>query len=119
MQIKELENFLTEVYKNSPIERVGFITKDHKVIEVVNISNEPEYSFEVDPQDIIKYTEVVPCIATWHTHPKSDCNLSGEDFRMFQSWPKLMHIIIGSNGISVYSIKQNSMLKVGLDDLYK
>lgn len=100
-QLNDLKKLLKRFYAMEGKERVGFIG-DNKIFEVENRAENPLIGFYVTPQDIITYTEEKKCWATWHTHPGQDCNLSGEDSKMFLQWPDLVHFIIGNDGVKVY-----------------
>lgn len=65
------------------------------MVEVKNISPDPETSFEMDPEEALPYFVDGTVAATWHTHPGSDPALSGEDYETFRAWPDLKHTIIG------------------------
>lgn len=89
-------------------ERVGFILKDGTIVECQNISNSPSDSFEVTAESIIEHAD--QAVATWHTHPKSDNNLSMNDYHMFVSWPELRHYILGTNGCREYYVENGDVL---------
>lgn len=76
-------------------ERCGFVLKDGTAVEVANIHANPSVGYEMDPVAALKVMETGDVVATWHTHPDSDPNLSGEDYSGFLSWPDLEHAIIG------------------------
>jgi len=102
--IEILQKLKTEIcthYSDTGPEKVGFVLPD-KVVKVMNIADKPDEGFDVDPSDIIKYTEQKGAIATWHTHPGSPSNLSGEDFHTFKMWPDLYHLIIGKDGVRCF-----------------
>lgn len=75
-------------------ERCGFITKAGKIIEMPNVHPTPELGFKIDPVSVIEALEQGH-IGTWHTHPTTDPNLSGEDYGCFCAWDNLVHYIIG------------------------
>ncbi len=89
-------------------ERVGFILKTGEIVEVENTSIEPKQAFDVSGADIVKYTPIA--VATWHTHPDQDSNLSFEDFQAFLNWPELEHYIIGTDGITKYIVDDGEVL---------
>lgn len=74
-------------------ERCGVVLKDGSVVEVKNIAEDPTNSYRMDTAEVLPLLEDV--VGTWHTHPDSDPNLSGEDYMGFLSWPNLEHSIIG------------------------
>jgi proteasome lid subunit RPN8/RPN11 len=112
MITKKIKNKLLKYYSDEGKERVGFITKKGNIAEVENICNDPENGFVVSTEDIINYAEDKESIATWHTHPNQSCNLSGEDSKMFYQWPDMFHIIIGKDGLNVYTVDSTGTLIV-------
>lgn len=96
-------------------ERVGFITEDGEVIEVMNICPEPDRGFEVGADDIMKYGLARNVVATWHTHPGASSRLSVEDYNAFRNLPRLKHYVIGTDGVSAYVVKQGAILNAPND----
>lgn len=90
------------------VEHVGFILSHGKVIEVENISEEPDKSFDVSGADILKYEN--DAVGTWHTHPKADSNLSVGDMETFLMWPDLEHYIVGIDGVTKYIVRDGEVL---------
>lgn len=84
--------------------------KDGSLIEVPNISPHPENSFMVQGADILKYALSGEAIATWHTHPKKDANLTVEDHEMFLNYPDLEHYIVGTDGVRSYVVKNGRVI---------
>lgn len=101
---------LQERYADTGAERVGFILKDYTIVEVLNTSNDPENSFSVSGQDIMKYA-CHEAIGSWHTHPNQASNLSGEDYGNFMKWKDLFHLIIGNDGTKCFRCISNSMVE--------
>lgn len=75
-------------------ERCGFISKRGRIVELVNTHETPEVAFKVPAKDVLDAIEKGH-VATWHTHPKSDPNLSGEDYECFCAWDDMVHYIVG------------------------
>lgn len=105
-EIDNIKKLLKQFYSDTGPERVGFIGDKNQIIEVQNVSAEPNNGFLVSPEDTIK------CIdrgawATWHTHPSQDSNLSGEDHRMFLNWPYMTHFIVGADGVKAFSYNES------------
>ncbi|MES0134517.1 hypothetical protein NKJ88_06075 [Mesorhizobium sp. M0016] len=90
------------------VERVGFVLKNGKVIEVQNICENPAEGFDVSGEDIALYA--LTARATWHTHPNASHNLSANDFNTFLNWPELDHYIIGNDGIRKYIVEDGEVL---------
>ena len=91
-----------------PLERVGFILKSGEIVEVPNVCAKPEEGFDVSGEDIVKYADT--SVATWHTHPGGNNNLSVSDFNTFLNWPELDHYIVGTNGVRRYYVEQGEVL---------
>lgn len=91
-----------------PLERVGFILPDQTVVEVQNVSDEPENNFDVRGEDILRYIDTA--VATWHTHPASTSNLSVGDYQTFLAYPKQRHFISGSDGLTEYYVEEGDVL---------
>lgn len=95
-------------YQGGTAERVGFILPGGVIVECKNISPKPEVSFEVSGEDLIRYAD--SAVATWHTHPDTDNNLSVDDYEMFLAWHTLEHFIVGTNGTRRYVIEDGEVL---------
>ena len=81
---------LLDLYEPThPQERCGLITKGGKLVEIDNIHDTPELGYRMDPKQVLAHLD--DAIATWHTHPDSDPNLSQEDYAGFSQWPRLKH----------------------------
>lgn len=81
-------------------ERCGFILKDGTIVEIKNVAPQPNEGYEMDPVEMLPHLD--DAVATWHTHPDTDPNLSGDDYSGFLSWPDMEHVIIGQrNGQNV------------------
>ena len=85
----------TLLQKGDINERCGLILKNGEIVELNNLADTPNLSFEMDLEAALPYLDDDSVAATWHTHPDSDPNLSGEDYSCFLSWPDLEHVIIG------------------------
>lgn len=77
------------------LERCGFVTKRGRIIELKNVADKPEDQFRIAPADTLKYLQRGDVVATWHTHPRSSPNLSGEDYECFLRWDDLDHYVVG------------------------
>lgn len=107
MKLSKIEKSLLSKYDEN-VERVGFVMKSGKIVEVQNICDKPEEGFDVSGEDIALYA--LDARATWHTHPKADYNLSANDFNTYLNWPELDHFIIGNNGIRRYVVADGEVL---------
>lgn len=112
-KIANAKKVLANLYKETGPEQVGFLL-ENSLVEVVNVCNDPMHGFDVHATDIIQYTEKQTSWATWHTHPGSPSNLSGEDYNNFQAWASLYHFIIGNDGVRCfkYDYDKKSILEV-------
>lgn len=81
-------------------ERCGLVLASGEIVETSNIAAQPQYSFEIPPEDMVREGVV----ATWHTHPGQSANLSHEDYAGFLNWPTLEHHIIGTDGVRSYRV---------------
>lgn len=75
-------------------EYCGVIRADGTVLQLPNVHTEPTRGFEIDPRAFLEQLEA-GAVATWHTHPAADPNLSEEDMNGFRQWPQLLHHIVG------------------------
>lgn len=94
-------NILKTFYSDEGHERVGIILRDGSILELQNVAPDPEESFSVSTEDLIKFEGF--SVATWHTHPNAEAQLSGRDYEGFRAWPDLLHFIVGKDGIRCYS----------------
>lgn len=87
-------------------ELCGVIMPDGDFVEVPNIHAEPALGFHMEPRTFLGLLGL-GAVATWHTHPGKDPNLSDEDLVGFQQWPNLEHHIVGiRDGVpTVHSFK--------------
>jgi proteasome lid subunit RPN8/RPN11 len=75
-------------------ERCGLVGARGGFHEVGNIHVDPVAGFHMEPSALIDAVEK-GAVATWHTHPGKDPNLSDEDMAGFKQWPQLRHYIVG------------------------
>lgn len=98
-----------QFYQPEGAERVGFILKDSKVIECVNIALDSEYVFMIQSQDI--FLAVTQGVASWHTHPGRPSQFSPEDALAFANYPDMVHYILGDDGVSAYKVEDNGDIR--------
>ncbi len=89
-------------------ERVGFVLNTGRVVELKNVCPEPKEGFEVSAADLQKYSDKV--VASWHTHPGANANLTVEDARSFRDFPEWEHYIIGTDGVKRYLVKDGAVI---------
>lgn len=75
-------------------ELCGVVLADGDIMQLPNIHEKPVEGFHIEPKAFLEQIEA-GAIATWHTHPGRDPNLSHEDFEGFHAWPSLTHHIVG------------------------
>jgi proteasome lid subunit RPN8/RPN11 len=90
-------------------ERVGFILASGEIVECENICRDPENGFEISAADLERY-DTDDTVASWHTHPGKDANLSIEDHHTFLLWPHLLHYIVGTDGVRCYAVKDGKVV---------
>lgn len=104
INIKELRSVLKSLYTEGGPERCGFILPGNKLVEVKNTAPNPEEGFQVSPEDFIQYMDEEGAIATWHTHPNYQSNISGDDYIAFKAFSDQHHFIIGNDGVRCYKM---------------
>lgn len=87
-----LETLLQPGDKN---ERCGLLLRDGTIVDIENIAEDPTIGFKMHPAQLVAFIDTGEVVATWHTHPDTDPNLSGEDYAAFHAWPDLCHKIVG------------------------
>lgn len=100
MEHPEVVDKLLALYATTGPERAGFIMPDGEVVELRNIAEDPSKDFLAYPEDTVKYCN--EAVASWHTHPGKDGNLSVEDHENFKNWADIDHFIVGSDGLRGY-----------------
>jgi proteasome lid subunit RPN8/RPN11 len=107
--VRDISPSLLELYGDGTgAERCGLILTRGTIIEAPNIAADPEHSYEISPEIVLKYLPRLK--GTWHTHPGQDANLSEEDDTGFKNWPKLTHYIIGSDGVRAYTVNEAGLV---------
>ncbi|MDR3436441.1 hypothetical protein [Telmatospirillum sp.] len=89
-------------------ERCGFILPDGSLVEVKNLAKDREKEFRMDPATVVEYEDKV--WGSFHTHPNTTSNLSGDDFVAFTNYPSMHHVIIGTDGVSCYVVASSGVL---------
>jgi len=102
LKYSSLLNFKQQLlgFWHPSVERCGVITAEHRIIEESNRSEFPEHAFVFD-EGVLEQG----AIATWHTHPVTTANLSIDDYRFFQSWPEMIHFIVGPDEVRCYQVQ--------------
>lgn len=91
-------------------ERCGFVTQRGRVIEVRNVASDPTKAFRIDPKETIKWL-AKGAVATWHTHPHTDSNLSGEDYSCFLLWDDLTHYVVSRDHVATYVVEDGLVVQ--------
>lgn len=101
---------------NNETERVGLVLKSGEIIEMQNHCADPSNGFETDGLDFLKYDGDI--LATWHTHPNANSNLSQGDKQSFLNWPDLDHYIVGMDGVSRYFIENGKVFRCDVESTF-
>lgn len=106
---------LLEYYSDEGPERVGIILWDGsgfdpEVIELRNISENPEQGFLLADKDLLLLDDP-DVVGTWHTHPGVTGNLSVNDMEAFLAWPRLSHHIVGNDGVANYVVENGAVIR--------
>lgn len=96
-------------------ERCGLVLKDGTLVEIPNIAEDKTLGYRMDPAEVLPYMDDVA--GTWHTHPDTDPNLSGEDYSGFLAWPDLEHSIVGlrNGAVTVTRYRVEDGMVLGCD----
>jgi proteasome lid subunit RPN8/RPN11 len=98
-------------------ERCGLVLTDGSIVEIENVAQEKTDSYDMNPVAVLPFLEKKIVAGTWHTHPKGDPNLSGEDYSGFLAYPDLEHSIIGwRNGavaVQTYRVEKGLVVVCG------
>lgn len=71
------------------------------MIKLTNVAKDPNNEFEFSETDLALLDEE-HVIATFHTHPGRDANLSLADYMVFKNYPRLKHYICGKEGYKCF-----------------
>lgn len=93
-------------YWNPLVERCGLVLDDDTVIEIPNTAATPENDFSFPRSYFDHYSG---CVATWHTHPKNDPNLSIQDYKVFLTQPNLFHYIATDGIVWGFYVRNNKV----------
>lgn len=89
-------------------ERGGLVLLDGTIVELTNTAADPNEGFQPASTELVAYID--NAAATWHTHPGETANLSVEDWETFILWPNLQHLIIGTDGVRQYGVKNGAVI---------
>lgn len=105
----------TLLQKGDTHERCGLILRDGSTVEIKNVAKDPAISFEMDSTEVLPYLTEDQVTGTWHTHPTSGPEYSGEDHRCFTGWPEWKHHVIGVENdqtvVKCYEVKNGALLE--------
>lgn len=103
---------MQEILKSDDeFERCGLVMRDGTIVEIENVAEDKAAGFEMPPEAVLPLLLTGEVASTWHTHPKGEANLSGEDYNFFLAWPDLSHIIIAPGGVTTYRVENGAVLK--------
>lgn len=88
-------------------ERCGIITITGDIIELKNISPNPDSEFAMESGPL----EDTHTCATWHTHPTSGPNLSVADYRAFVAYPVLAHYVVSPSEIWCFEMAGDILVR--------
>lgn len=89
-------------------ERFGLLLCDWDVVEFPNESETPSLGLRVDQKKVAPY--LPRAIATWHTHPQNNVNLSATDYAMFLTMPGLIHYIVTERRIRSFRVLNKKVM---------
>ncbi len=102
-------------YWNSLVERCGLILKDGSIVELVNTHINPEGNFSFSKEEFDRYPT---CIATWHTHPRGNSNLTVEDYEAFLKYPNYFHYIVGDGTVWGFYVREGRVFLYEDDSIF-
>lgn len=108
---KDLVEKLNSFYSDEGVERGGYLKSD-EFVECDNVHINPIEGFCFSFDDLDKLEEDEKIIATFHTHPNGNKNLSKEDFTAFTNWSNLLHFIVGKDGFSCYKVTDRNTVVI-------
>lgn len=95
---------------------MGLILKDQTLVEIENKCTDPENGFETTGEEFVIYDGQI--LATWHTHPNQNSNLSAGDNSAFLNWPDLDHYIVGTDGVSRYYVENGKVFRCDVESTF-
>lgn len=104
---------INSTFYHPDYERCGVILNTGKVIELKNVSNNPQMEFAIADLDLQIYLSQV--IAFWHSHNEhtgGSPNLSVEDYTTFLKYPQHLHIIFCYDKYIIFAVKNNLVIRV-------
>lgn len=112
LTFSEIQDFkkLLKAKWTPDLERCGTISAEGEVLESTNLADDPSINFEFPEGDLEQ------AIASWHTHPVGDANLSLPDYWFFKSWSNIVHFIIYRDDVRCYVSLDGIMYSVDEED---
>lgn len=92
-------------------ERAGFVLSNGEVVELTNVSEDPQQEFRASDLEVLEHVDK-DIAALWHTHPGGRSVLSPEDWKTFLDWPGAQHIIVGVDGVRFYAVKGRGVINL-------
>lgn len=89
-------------------ERFGLVLQGGETVELKNHSRNPSETALIAQSDIDAWGDKT--VATWHTHPKDNVNLSATDYQMFLGLPHLQHYIVASKRVRLFVVRNNKVM---------
>lgn len=97
-----MKSKIANFYVDNGDEACGFILASGQVVSVPNVAKDPKEAFEMADDHVDKYLS--KAVATWHTHPRTGCNLSVEDYACFLAFPNIEHYIYDGSRLACYTV---------------
>lgn len=101
-------NSIAKHYIADGREACGFILKSGELVQVPNVAEDPYKDFMVSEADLEAYE--ADAIASWHTHPRTGCNLSVQDYATFLCFDDWDHYIFDGHRLAKYSVVEGHVL---------
>lgn len=95
-------------YWSPVVERCGLVLESGEIIELPNTAQDQTREFSFPESNFKKYPNAV---ATWHTHPSTNPNLSVEDYLSFLKNPEVFHYIVGGGKVWGFYVKDKRVLR--------
>jgi proteasome lid subunit RPN8/RPN11 len=90
-------------------EACGVIDDDLVIIPCQNHASDPYDHFKFSEDDL-------KGVATWHTHPQSNANLSIADYWFFVQWSMQIHFIVAQDEVRCYAVHEGKVYSVDQEE---
>ncbi len=100
-----LEEMNNHALREYPKECVGIVTKDYKYIPCKNISDNPKFTFFLDPADLVRNDGNIWGI--FHSHPGSDNPLPSSEDKTSAAFNQYRFLVGFNNKFYIYWYDKN------------